>query len=846
MLIDLAFLAVLTSVGYYVWTYAFPEGCIPSGVDDSAHYFKVWFLSYCWDVYRIIPRWCNFWYSGYPILIFHGPLSYYLALLLHIVLNIEPLNAYKLVDFAGYILLSYGCYFLTREIGGKPVQGFISGFIILFAPAILNNLILTGRYPFTVSIGLIPLAIISFLHLCREGSSKIWFPLTVLLESGVILAHISGFIFMGLILGGLILADLKKTIFIRRIVFFILTSALSLVICIWWLFPFFIFYNYAHPEWAGCFASHPLSIIERATWAQYVGISLVISIPFALLHVMSGETNRSKHERKLIIAALLASILIFAGWWLSYFVGRSPTLSKLSFLMIFRMFDRAYVIMTVPLSLLWGLSYPYLPDKVLKGMRPRVRLLVSVLLMITVFGAVMSDSRLFLFTSAFRLPQEWRLIPKYKGEGRVLVWDYNSPLVPMVTEKNHSANGRNEVMIVGGWHPIAAVGETYPLEYGLHNLANAKNNPGSFYNLLRNAGVSLLVIGKKNVPKVYVDSIVKNRWLNKTYEDEKYLFLRFTDSNSYAEHVEPFLVITSLISFHVLRDSLFISPHADDLHLVWAETQKVRKTSSEMLKDYRLLVLYDFEVEGGEHYGGWPVLRRYVEEGGRMLIFTDPSNIKEASFLPEPFPAERIFFGTLGSIFNGSISIPHINVSLFASKGTLSYTEENYLRPGSKVLLEDSGKPVIVKRSYGRGFVIWCGFNFPYHTISTGNQEEKKLLVSLFKMILSGENDKVNVQWSRNSPESIDLTLESAGSSRFILVKETYFPPWKAYDENGKPLRIYKNQWSRILIKVKNQTRKIKLRYEWDPINRYPTAISLVGISIPFLYPIAKKFLEKR
>ena len=44
-LIDVGCLTVLSMLGYAVWTYVFPEGYIPSGVDDSAHYFKVWFFS---------------------------------------------------------------------------------------------------------------------------------------------------------------------------------------------------------------------------------------------------------------------------------------------------------------------------------------------------------------------------------------------------------------------------------------------------------------------------------------------------------------------------------------------------------------------------------------------------------------------------------------------------------------------------------------------------------------------------------------------------------------------------------------------------------------------------------
>ena len=139
-LIDVGCLTVLFMLGYAVWAYVFPWGYIPSGVDDSAHYFKVWFLSYMWDKHRLISHWCNYWYSGYPILTYHGPLSYYLALLLHIIFNLTPVLAYKVVYLMAYVLISSGIYLLVRVLGAGPLEALISGQAIIFAPAILKNL----------------------------------------------------------------------------------------------------------------------------------------------------------------------------------------------------------------------------------------------------------------------------------------------------------------------------------------------------------------------------------------------------------------------------------------------------------------------------------------------------------------------------------------------------------------------------------------------------------------------------------------------------------------------------------------------------------------------------------
>jgi len=367
-LIDVGCLTVLFMLGYAVWTYVFPEGYIPSGIDDSAHYFKVWFLSYSWHRYGMVPRWCNSWYGGYPILVFHGPLSYYAALILNIGLNSDPLHAYKIVYLMSYLLITYGCYFLVRELNGNPMQGFIGGLMIAFAPAILKNISLLGSYPSAVSFGLIPVCMASFIRLCNSRRFKIWFPITVLLASGVLLAHIAGFIFMEIMLAGWVIVFIRrKTIFLRILIKYVLVSLFSIIVCSWWLYPFLQYYTFSHPAFVRKFAASPLNMIKRSFWVEYLGIILLMVLPFALIRIFyyKGDAGNNKNKRESSLSMLIAFLLLLLGWGISYLIGESPNLSRVSVLQVFRLFDLSYFAMGIPLAVLWGVSYPYLPSPIL-------------------------------------------------------------------------------------------------------------------------------------------------------------------------------------------------------------------------------------------------------------------------------------------------------------------------------------------------------------------------------------------------------------------------------------------------------------------------------------------------
>jgi len=220
----------------------------------------------------------------------------------------------------------------------------------------------------------------------------------------------------------------------------------------------------------------------------------------------------------------------------------------------------------------------------------------------------------------------------------------------------------------------------------------------------------------------------------------------------------------------------------------------------EDLKRFDLVILYGYDYRYQEE--AFPILKEYVSEGGRLLMFTDLSKDWSCVFLPEPAPIWRTEGMAFGTEWNFSYPsneyTDNINFSRFApaiyGNGPWGYsgTYISDLKEGATVILSNHGQPVVVERDYGDGKVIWCGLNLPLHIVSYENTEESRFLVNLIKENLPENEVEPKYEAMMINPEQFDVKLQS--QSKGVLFKECYFPNWKAYLKNDETtrLRIYK------------------------------------------------------
>ena len=229
-------------------------------------------------------------------------------------------------------------------------------------------------------------------------------------------------------------------------------------------------------------------------------------------------------------------------------------------------------------------------------------------------------------------------------------------------------------------------------------------------------------------------------------------------------------------------------------------TSSINKLAKTDLDKVDLLVLYNFEGGGGN----WRKLADFVKKGGNLFIETggNPS-LREGTNLPEVFPAEQLEFGSLGKEWQvetkeglSAIDFTKLEPLVYQDEPwKVSYVPDpNLIREGSRVLVAQVGKPVVVERKLGQGKIIWSGLNSwyrPWEFKANGMVEVQVLDVILTKLLETSYQPGVEVEVIREKPEKI--TVEGNNFSG-VVFKENHLPGWKAWvNVNGKKqnLKIY-------------------------------------------------------
>jgi hypothetical protein len=132
---------------------------LPLGIDSTSHLYKVLFIQSWWTEKHIIPFWTTDWYAGTPSLLLYSPLGYFLALIVTFP-GLDPITAYKLVDFAFYIVTPLAIYRLSRELGLARLEGSIAALLYSLTPQIIENYLFFDRFPTIIAIPLVCIFII--------------------------------------------------------------------------------------------------------------------------------------------------------------------------------------------------------------------------------------------------------------------------------------------------------------------------------------------------------------------------------------------------------------------------------------------------------------------------------------------------------------------------------------------------------------------------------------------------------------------------------------------------------------------------------------------------------------
>lgn len=227
---------------------------------------------------------------------------------------------------------------------------------------------------------------------------------------------------------------------------------------------------------------------------------------------------------------------------------------------------------------------------------------------------------------------------------------------------------------------------------------------------------------------------------------------------------------------------------------VWGG-KDLRGITLDQMKSFDGLILYNYQADS-------EAIKRlafYIRDGGKVFIEENLGEEDEKSF-SEPFPFRRIaedereIWNLSGELVDEKEAENFAPADFEGSPWKINIATEIY--DWGKPILFSKGEPVIIEGSLGGGKIIWSGINLPYHALSFRNEIEayvfEKILTRLFNDFKK-EKELEKISWDKWSPQKRTLTTRVNGKG--ILIKESWFPNWKAnilVNGRKEQLKIYK------------------------------------------------------
>ena len=197
---DPGFLVVLLICLLAVWP-LLSRASLPEGTDAELHIFRLHELSQLIRGGEFYPRWApNFYHGyGYPIFNYYAPLTYYLALPLELLPQVDATAASKAVLVGGMLLAGIALYGFVRDNWGRRA-GYVAAALYVYSPYLhYIDPHIRGALPEAFSFAVFPAALWALDRLRRRPSPGAWLAAAGL-SAAVILSHnLMGLFFYGLL-----------------------------------------------------------------------------------------------------------------------------------------------------------------------------------------------------------------------------------------------------------------------------------------------------------------------------------------------------------------------------------------------------------------------------------------------------------------------------------------------------------------------------------------------------------------------------------------------------------------------------------------------------------------------
>lgn len=231
-------------------------------------------------------------------------------------------------------------------------------------------------------------------------------------------------------------------------------------------------------------------------------------------------------------------------------------------------------------------------------------------------------------------------------------------------------------------------------------------------------------------------------------------------------------------------------PYDEGIPIVGAK--EVDSYSLEELQKFDIVFMRGYDYKSKSK--AYSLLNDYVKSGGKLIFDTGwqyniPDwKIEEA---PDFMPFNSLSWKNLSINQEFKIENNQIAGNVDASKfGNLSWENTSWgvsvpeiLKVWAKPIVSYDSNTLVAAGDYGRGKVVWIGFNIIPHSESKDNLEEVVFFNNLIKYLIGTKEFKsYSTSRQRKNPDEIKIILnEDINEETSLLLKEAYHPYWHAY-----------------------------------------------------------------
>jgi|GEM_PF-3073754 len=208
------------------------------------------------------------------------------------------------------------------------------------------------------------------------------------------------------------------------------------------------------------------------------------------------------------------------------------------------------------------------------------------------------------------------------------------------------------------------------------------------------------------------------------------------------------------------------------------------------LNRFDMLLLHNFTYLEKEK--AFELLDRYVELGGSVLVETSAVLTDTGSeYVFPPMPVTKLHpggdqfdweLGAFDEQISNRVDLNGFGPATYGNSQPWGYlwAEREEVKEGAKVLLTNYDQVVMASLDKGEGKILWSGLNLFYHLNSFGSEDEAELLENIFQYLRDDEYEFINQAGELINSHRREIVIEEPGFYDGVLLKENYFPAWKA------------------------------------------------------------------